>query len=257
MELTWDGGARASVMVVHKDTTASTIDDMRAFIAAEATPFPATLDAVIIIARTQTAGRGSGTRKWASSIPGNLYCNIALPLARVPAGLMRLFQIVLAVALRRVLSAYAPLHTKWPNDVLALDGRKLAGVLIECCQGVISVGVGVNIVEAPDAAAIREGGRPAVALAELLTSGTPPPAPEDVALALCRELLGLARKGDAQQQCEALLAEYREGVDWTVPVYERAAPTVPLVALGITNEGHLQVRRPDGTTDVLVDRYLV
>lgn len=262
VELTLEDGTRARVVVIRKDTTGSTMDDMRDYVAAAATPFPADLAAAVVVARTQTAGRGTGTRTWASATPGNLYCNIALPLARVPAWQRARYPLVLAVALRRVLGAPAvPLRTKWPNDLVAPDGRKVAGTLAECAGGVLSAGVGVNIVAAP---ALRApGARPAAALADLVGTAVRLPAPDTLALALCRELLGLAHSAggggeeEEERQRAALLAEYRAGVDWGVPVCERAAPTVPLVALGVTDDGLLRVRRPDGTTDVLVDSYLV
>ena len=33
---------------------------------------------------------------------------------------------------------------KWPNDIVASDGRKMAGVLIEYSEGEIRVGIGAN-----------------------------------------------------------------------------------------------------------------
>ncbi len=34
---------------------------------------------------------------------------------------------------------------KWPNDLLAPDGRKLAGILAEVADGAVVVGVGLNV----------------------------------------------------------------------------------------------------------------
>ncbi len=58
---------------------------------------------------------------------------------------------------------------KWPNDVL-LDGGKLAGILLESsalAQGVayLAVGIGVNLVQAPDIADMEPGALRPVSLA--------------------------------------------------------------------------------------------
>ena len=60
---------------------------------------------------------------------------------------------------------------KWPNDVL-LNGGKLAGILLETSgvqgrAGVLSIGVGVNLVASPSAAEVEEGAlRPVSVLEE-------------------------------------------------------------------------------------------
>ena len=60
--------------------------------------------------------------------------------------------LALADALAGVLGPAARLSLKWPNDVL-LDGRKLAGILLESESGhpaPLAIGVGVNLAAAPD-----------------------------------------------------------------------------------------------------------
>ncbi len=76
------------------------------------------------------------------------------------------------------------LRLKWPNDVL-LDGRKLAGILIDSAtdaQGglrYVIIGIGANLAVAPD---LPE--RPAACLAEV----TVPPEPDAFALALLERI---------------------------------------------------------------------
>jgi BirA family biotin operon repressor/biotin-[acetyl-CoA-carboxylase] ligase len=55
---------------------------------------------------------------------------------------------------------------KWPNDVL-LNGGKLAGILLESAGGMLSVGIGVNLVAAPAAEEVEVGAlRPVSLLSE-------------------------------------------------------------------------------------------
>lgn len=51
----------------------------------------------------------------------------------------------------RGLGAPQELVIKWPNDLL-VDGAKLAGILLERVENHVVVGVGINLVSAPDIA---------------------------------------------------------------------------------------------------------
>lgn len=102
----------------------------------------------IVIAERQTAGRGREGRVWASP-PGGLYMSVilrpSLPLVAVPP--MTLAIGVGVCAAVRAFGAHASL--KWPNDLL-VDGRKLAGVLVEAqSQGnrleSVVAGIGINL----------------------------------------------------------------------------------------------------------------
>src|SRR3546814_5575273 len=60
--------------------------------------------------------------------------------------------LVVGVALARVVAAVAPdvpIQLKWPNDLL-VAGAKCAGILLERTGDAVVVGVGVNLVSAPD-----------------------------------------------------------------------------------------------------------
>jgi BirA family biotin operon repressor/biotin-[acetyl-CoA-carboxylase] ligase len=109
----------------------------------------------IVIADTQTAGRGRDGRSWLSP-RGGLYLSAVLrpplPLRDVPPMTLAI-GIALCDAARAV---GAPCTLKWPNDVL-VHGRKLAGVLIEAqSQGgrldAVVIGIGVNLSADPSAA---------------------------------------------------------------------------------------------------------
>jgi BirA family transcriptional regulator, biotin operon repressor / biotin---[acetyl-CoA-carboxylase] ligase len=107
----------------------------------------------IMLAETQTAGRGRGGRSWVSPPDVNLHFTL---VEFTGAGGMRPLAFVtplaIAQAIEEVAAGYeAALRPdlKWPNDVL-IDGRKVAGVLIEAATGpegedVALVGVGINV----------------------------------------------------------------------------------------------------------------
>lgn len=117
-------------------------------------------------AERQTAGRGRRGRTW-QGVDGNLYLSGAFgvrcgPLVAAQASL------VTGVAVATALEGWVDpglISLKWPNDVL-VDGAKAAGILLECepsADGgglIIIIGIGVNVVAAPDgldypAAALR------------------------------------------------------------------------------------------------------
>ncbi|MCD8497349.1 MAG: biotin--[acetyl-CoA-carboxylase] ligase [Alphaproteobacteria bacterium] len=106
-------------------------------------------------AYTQTGGYGRQGRAWVSP-PGNLYLSLLLRPDCKPHDIPQM-ALVTGVAVIESIRAYVPsVFLKWPNDVLASDGRKLAGILLETDIDAagrlnwLALGVGVNIASAPD-----------------------------------------------------------------------------------------------------------
>jgi BirA family biotin operon repressor/biotin-[acetyl-CoA-carboxylase] ligase len=104
----------------------------------------------LVWAQAQSAGKGRGGRTWSSPV-GNLYASLVLR-PRYPAARAAELGFVTAIALGAALGG-KPAY-KWPNDVL-LDGRKLAGILLEtesAAAGALDwlvLGFGVNVVSFP------------------------------------------------------------------------------------------------------------
>lgn len=103
----------------------------------------------VLVAERQTAGRGRRGRNWLSAAGDSLTFSLLwrLPPNRPLSGL----SLAVGVALARALESLGILGIalKWPNDVL-LNGRKLAGVLIEVAPGgarpeAVVIGVGMNL----------------------------------------------------------------------------------------------------------------
>jgi len=102
-------------------------------------------DGTAVVAETQTAGKGRRGRVW-HDIPGasllmSLVVRSSLPVAQLP-----LLSIAAGVAVAEALSAIGVREPrlKWPNDVL-VDGRKIAGVLLERHGDAVILGIGVNL----------------------------------------------------------------------------------------------------------------
>jgi BirA family transcriptional regulator, biotin operon repressor / biotin---[acetyl-CoA-carboxylase] ligase len=114
-------------------------------------------DGLVAVADHQTAGRGRLGRRWEAPRGSNLLMSVLLrpPLA---ADQRQLASSVVALAALDAIAAVAGLDMgiKWPNDLLAPDGRKVAGVLAEADLGgsdqvdvapapPIVVGIGINV----------------------------------------------------------------------------------------------------------------
>ena len=117
---------------VHRRVTGSTSLDARELAIAGAP------HGTLVTALEQTDGRGRQGRRWHASPASALLCSLVLrdppPLLPIAAG----------VAVAELAGAQAML--KWPNDVL-LDGRKVAGILIEGRpqERWAVLGIGVNV----------------------------------------------------------------------------------------------------------------
>lgn len=102
-------------------------------------------------AREQTAGRGRLGRSWLAA-PDHAVLLSVLVRRDLPAQRAPLLALAAAVAVAEVVPG---LGIKWPNDLLAPDGRKVAGILLEAefAAGRLDhavVGVGLNVHGHPD-----------------------------------------------------------------------------------------------------------
>ena len=108
-------------------------------------------EGLLIIADSQTAGRGRMTRTWFSPAGDNLYFSLLLRpdvgLAVVPS-----LPLVVGLAVAEAIVACAPAllpKIKWPNDIL-VNGKKICGILCELQTkkdnvDYVVVGVGINV----------------------------------------------------------------------------------------------------------------
>ena len=109
----------------------------------------------LLVAQTQTQGRGRMGRAWHSAEGASLTFSLSLPLSPGDwSGLSLAVGLALADALDPPVEGSAPrIGLKWPNDLWLIDGpgqgRKLGGILIETVatrgERVAVVGVGLNV----------------------------------------------------------------------------------------------------------------
>jgi len=109
-------------------------------------------EGTLVVAETQTGGRGRRGNVWESP-PGGLWFSFVLR-PHLPPDRASGLSVVAAVAVARTVMGFAGLSAriKWPNDVF-VGGRKLAGVMvISAGEGALVVGVGINanVRELPD-----------------------------------------------------------------------------------------------------------
>lgn len=102
----------------------------------------------VVLADRQTGGRGRRDRRWTSPA-GGIWCSVLLR-PTVPPDRVSLLTLAAAVAVTDAVRETGVGATiKWPNDVLAPDGGKLAGILLETASSGDAVdwaiiGIGLN-----------------------------------------------------------------------------------------------------------------
>lgn len=128
-----------------------------------------------ILAHSQSAGRGSRGRNWISPL-GNFAASRVVKICIPPEkAALRTFVAGLALAetFDKLGVSKSEISLKWPNDVLVRK-QKIAGILLESSSDenmltkYLTIGVGVNLVQAPDLSQLRAGAMPATCLEAVL-----------------------------------------------------------------------------------------
>jgi BirA family biotin operon repressor/biotin-[acetyl-CoA-carboxylase] ligase len=147
-----------SLSMLGEVTVLDEVDSTNAFLARLSAP---RRHAHVVLADSQTQGRGRRQRSWHSPPGGNLYMSLGwrfgatvTPLSTLPLAVA----VCLAQALERTgLTGHG---IKWPNDIL-VGGRKLAGILVESqspgtgsVQAVIGIGLNVRMPALPEGVTI-------------------------------------------------------------------------------------------------------
>jgi BirA family biotin operon repressor/biotin-[acetyl-CoA-carboxylase] ligase len=161
-------------------------------------------EGAVIVAGSQTTGRGRRGNVWHSPVGGLWFSLVLRPEleGRELWGLTALSALSAVAGVRNLTGLSVGI--KWPND-LYLDGRKLGGVMAESSGGAVVIGVGIN-------ANVKPADLPSVEwypVTSLLVAGgesVDPPLLLDGILSELGERYRLL----VEQGFSALLAEWRE-----------------------------------------------
>lgn len=204
----------------------------------------------VLTAEVQTAGRGRRGREWLSPFGRNLAVSIGADIDR-PAAELGALSLVVGVAVRGALLEYglSDLELKWPNDVL-MEGRKLAGILIELAQPTrpaqVVIGIGVNV---GCRAAIA--GRVDQAIADVAEQ-VQRPSRNRLLAGIVNHVVAACRRFDAQgfapfRPLWERAHRYRgKSVTVTLPAARSPVDTVSGTALGVGGDGALLVETRHG-----------
>jgi len=205
-------------------------------------------EGLLVLADEQTAGRGRMDRSWWAPSGASLLMSLLLRPA-LPARLTGQLPICLGLAAVEGIEAVTGLcpALKWPNDVV-WDGRKLGGMLSELRAdgerldyAVLGLGLNVNVTfDEPTA-----NGLAATAVSLRMAMGQP----------VDRAALVIAILQRCEAWYERLLSGESLHTAWAARldtlgrqvVVALPARTLTGMAVGVTPEGALIVRRPDGT----------
>ena len=104
-------------------------------------------EGTVVIARSQTKGRGRRGRNWHSKPDESVIMSVILR-PDLPVSRHSELAFAAGVAVAECLQHKCGLRPvlKWPNDVL-VNGRKIAGILIESERRAAIVGIGVNVLQ--------------------------------------------------------------------------------------------------------------
>ena len=108
-------------------------------------------EGLLVVAESQSAGRGRQNHTWFSPPDKNLYFSLILRPQIPPVRLPEL-ALLAALSLRKAIETLLPavrIGLKWPND-LWIDKRKISGILCESAQHLqhglqVIVGIGLNV----------------------------------------------------------------------------------------------------------------
>jgi BirA family biotin operon repressor/biotin-[acetyl-CoA-carboxylase] ligase len=144
--------------LVALESTESTLDVAHALAAGGAAA------GTVVVAETQTAGRGRSGKRWTSAPGAGIWLTIVE--RSLDPSTLSLLSLRLGIAAAAALEPFAlgPIGVKWPNDLYVGRG-KLAGILVEArwrdaAPDWVAIGVGVNAIAPPGiagAAALRPG----------------------------------------------------------------------------------------------------
>jgi len=227
--------------VYYFDTVTSTMD------AAMRLGMEGAAEGTIVVAESQTKGKGRLGREWASPKYKGIYFSLLLR-PRMPPNVCPVLTLLSAVSICEAIKAKANLdmQIKWPNDIF-LHHKKAGGILTELKAEMdetsfVVIGIGINVNNdkkalLPGATSLREHAKQDISRVELL---------QEILLAIERNYLVLQEEGGV-----AILEKWRL---YNVTVGERVRVMyqnkhLEGEAIDIDSDGGLLVRLDSGLVE--------
>lgn len=204
---------------------------------------------LVVVAESQTGGRGRLDRSWESPPRAGLTFSLLLRPRGVPAARLGWLPLLVGAAAAQALADLCDLDVvvKWPNDLLVGD-RKVAGVLAEVAGDAVVVGLGINVLT-------TRAELPTEAATSLALESRHPVDRTPVLLAVLRAV-GPAYTAwtGAGGDPAAVAAQYRDRcvtVGRAVRVLLPGQPAVVGTAVAVDDDGRLVVRDDAGRETAL------
>lgn len=217
---------------------------------------------IVLVAESQTAGRGRQGRAWLNQPGDCLMYSLGLVLNPVDwSGLSLVVGLSIAESLQAAAPAsQAQIGVKWPNDLWLHDGRKLGGTLIETAnlptsthaaamgagQGMarfVIIGTGINV--RPPQGAANALSTPSACLQNVDAQWSAPRALQHLLPRLVDDVLQFANHGFAPFLARFAARDVLRGQ--RVHLSDGSSGE----ALGVLADGTLQLRTPAGVRSVL------
>jgi BirA family biotin operon repressor/biotin-[acetyl-CoA-carboxylase] ligase len=192
----------------------------------------------VVLAEEQTAGQGRHGHGWHSAAGDGIYCSLVLPQSP-------LLTLALGLATHTAIFESTGLvcDLRWPNDLM-LEGRKVAGILVQASgrNAIAGIGINVNHIAFPDGVAH-------LATSLRLAAGRPFHR-EEILLALLPAVDTIvAQDRSAILASFTHLSSYAQGR--RVEVHQPEG-VLEGTTVGLDPDGFLIVRQDDGTDTLIV-----
>lgn len=200
----------------------------------------------LVLAEHQQGGRGRLGRTWSETPRAGIAVSVLVP---APADHLGWVPLLTGLALHRAVAEVTGLDCaiKWPNDLLAPDGGKLAGILCERVPAGVVIGAGLNVDQSREELPVPT----ASSLALELGTGPGSIARDDLVVAYARALTELlAQLYAGGEPARVVMDAYRSrcatiGAGVSIQAAPGAAP-VRATAEGVDQQGGLLVRDDAG-----------
>lgn len=218
-------------------------------------------DPIVLVAESQTAGRGRQGRSWINQPGDCLMYSLGLALHPVDwSGLSLVVGLSLAESLQSTVSNPSQIGVKWPNDLWLRDGRKLGGTLIETASlpaGIatasfgagsgparfVIIGTGINV--RPPHTNAQALSTPAACLHDVDAQYSAPQALQRLLPRLVDDILQFADQGFAPFQARFAARDVLRGQQVHLSDGSHGE------ALGVLPDGSLQLRTDAGVRSVI------